>query len=327
MRTTLLVSALATAALAPAALAQLQVTSNSQSTTITFGANLGWEDASPTDNPVTSNDVWRRTDTGGINPAGNARFLLETTPFSTASGDYGPSSRAFSLGASAIDLDGAGPLASGQASFFGDDFNGDADTTDNFNVLSGSTIFGSTNTFGIALTAPDVAIAFGTNGSPGSAGYTRPFRDYTFTLRIQNTSGGPISQWSSRVDSWWGDDDTANATMSLAWSTNLTTWTVIDSFTTTDAGDTNQLLTERDMSGSFTATVADTAFLYLRIANLRTGAVAATDGGLFTAGSGSGAALAIDNWNVTAIPEPSTIGLLAGVLALGGVVVARRRRS
>lgn len=319
------IAVLSSFALVNVAYSQLAITSNIQSTTITFGENLGWEDATPTDNPDTSNDVFRRTNTGGELPAGNSRFLLETTQFSTATSDFGPSSRAFSVGASGLDFDSGGPMVSGQSTFFGDDFNGDGDTTDNLGVVAGATILDSTNAYGVSLDGVDRAISFGTNGAIGTANYLRPYRDYAFTLRIQNVSGIEISEWSTSLDAWWGDEDSANATMSLRWSTDLTNWNTLDSFTTFDAGDANQLLTRRDFGPiAFSANVADGSYLYLQVTNLRAGAVAAADGGVMTSGSGSGAALVIDNWNVTAIPEPSTVTFFASALAGLGYLFFRR---
>lgn len=304
-------------ALVNAAYSQLAITSNIQSTTIDFDSNVGWENASPVDNPDTSNDVYRRTDTGGTNLAGNARWLLETNAFSTASSDFGLSSRAFSLAANGQNVTGTG---NGIASPFGDNINGDGDNNDNFNVLSGARLADHSQFTGVNV--GDFGLVFGNNGDTTSGGYLQPFRSYALTLRIQNVSGASISEWSVDMDNWWGDRDNDSATMSLAYSTDNVTFTTLDSFTTFNNSTT---VSKRDLGGTFNANVADGSFLYVRVANLRPGAVA---NALDTAGgTGNGAMLIIDNWNVTAIPEPSTVAFFASALAGLAYLFFRNRRK
>jgi hypothetical protein len=110
----------------------------------------------------------------------------------------------------------------GVRTLFGD-FNNDSDFDDNLGTINAvSTIDLST----LGLGSPgDIAWDIGDNG--------RPFRDYTLTLRVQNTSGSEINQWSFSLDTWYADDDSNNATASILWSTDNVNFTSIDSYTTT----------------------------------------------------------------------------------------------
>jgi hypothetical protein len=266
----LITSASALVLCATAAQAQLVINSGNQSTTIDFQSNIGFDG-----NPDTSvgDNVYKFS-------TGNRRSLLEkgesAWDSSWNTGDWGMSADAWSWGTNNLDLG----LGVGVRTLFGD-FNADSDFDDNLDVINAvSTV--DLGTLGLG-SAGDIAWDIGDTA--------RPFRDYTLTLRVQNTSGAAIDQWSFSLDTWYADDDADNASVSILWSTDNANFTSIDSYTTTNTGGVATFI-KSDLSGTISANVPDGDYLYLQFSN---------------DGTASGARTIIDNWTVATAsggPEP-----------------------
>jgi uncharacterized protein (TIGR03382 family) len=254
-------------------------------------------DGSPGNTP---DDLNRANDVFSFKTQGNFRNLLEhdTSAWQNGSnfGSFGFSAEAWTWKAGTLNV-GNG---AGNRTLFSD-FNDDGDLADELNVIN-AVRYTELSTIGLGV-AGDFASDIGNTA--------RPFRSYDLTLRVQNVSGSTIDAWSFGLDHWYADDDDTNAVASILWSTDNVNFNTIDSVTTTNTGAADAFV-EADLDGSFTAAVADGEFLYLRFDNARVG------------GSGSGARTVIDNFTVTAIPEPASAGLaaLAGLGLLG-----RRRRA
>ncbi len=266
--------------------AALVFTSASQSTTIDFQSNLGFTPPGGTD-PVGDNVFKAGT--------GNHRMLMENASGSwTGGSDFGLSADAWSWSAGSLNL-GTG---TGARTLFGD-FNNNSDLGDNLGGIN-AVAYSDRGTLGIG-TAGDMAYVIGNNAA------SAPFRDYTMTLRVLNDSGSNISNWSMSLDTWYLDDASNPYNVAISYSTDNTSFTSIDGYTTSN---TSTALVADALGGSFTASVDDGEYLYLQLSTLRPN-------------GGSGARVVLDNWNVSAIPEPSTYALLAAGLAV--LMTARRR--
>ncbi|MDF3129474.1 PEP-CTERM sorting domain-containing protein [Kiritimatiellaeota bacterium B1221] len=276
--------------------ASLLITSGTQSTTIDFQSDIGFDNngSSPADTTPTDNVFKFKGGTG------NYRHLLENQSSSWNAGwsnDYGMSADAWSWSQTNIDLG----MGLGNRTQFSD-YNNDMDSNDLQGTIAGVT-FGDITSFGITGDSSDLAYGIGDNG-----GNWRPFASFDLTLRVQNTSGATIDNWSFALDTWYADDDSSHANISILYSTDNITFTAIDSYTTSNnAG----VYTENDLAGTFSASIDSGDYLYLQFANDVVG------------GSGSGAGAVIDNWTVTAIPEPSSFALMG--LSLGAVLLFRRQ--
>ncbi len=287
------------------AYAQLSITTAGvSSVTIDFQTSIGHdgitEPASATGADPTSGDNVIK-----FRSTGNRRLMLERENgawLETWNNDHGLSADAWSFSKSGFNIG----LGAGVPSQFGD-FNNDGDLIDR--VDSNSTINGlgwaNRNELGIGA-ADDFGIYLGTNGS-----FASPFASFSMTLKVVNNSGialggGPLT-WDVNVGTWYRDNDTGNATISLAWSTDNATWTTVDSYTTTNVG---LVSTSRPLSASIVASVAPGDNFYLRVAN--------------TLNGGSGAGVFVDDWNVSVVPEPSFYAALFAGLALAVGVVRRK---
>lgn len=251
--------------------AQLLITSGSQSTTINFQSNLGWD--GPTSDPTAGDDVFKWKNGPMTDPQNYSRNAHERDSWGWGgSNDYGPSAEAWSWRASGIDL-GAGV---GERTFFGD-YNNNGSLGDGLNVIPGVD-FEDMATLGIG-DARDYAYAIGRNGGNNS-----PWRDFDLTLRVKNGSGATIDSWNVSLDTWYADPDSGNTNVTLAYSTDNVNFTPIDSYTTTNNGG---VPTQSNLSGTISAAIADGAYLYIQVSNLRPS-------------GGSGAGIVIDNWTVSA---------------------------
>jgi hypothetical protein len=157
-----------------------------------------------------------------------------------------------------------------------EDYNNDGDNEDWLGTINACTW---TDTSTLSL-ASGYALDIGNTATP--------WRSYELILRVLNSSGATIDQWSFSLDTWYADTDSNNVTASIAWSTDNVNFTELDSYTTSSTGGVDSLV-ESDLSGTINASIADGAYLYLKFANTRVGE------------SGSGARTLIDNWTVTAV--------------------------
>lgn len=267
---------------------ELVFASSTQSTTIDFQSNVGFDG-----NPDTStgDNVFKFS-------SGNARTQIERGASPWASNwntaEWGFSTDAWSWWASNLDTG----MGVGVPSQFGD-FNNDGDLSDVGGGINAVSVQ-DRGTLGIGSSG-DNAIRMG-NANDGA------WRDYSLTLRVINNSGGTISQWSTAVDSWHTSANNDVSTMSLSWSLDNSSFTTIDSYVGTNTGGTLTAAAD-PLSGTFSANVADGQYLYLKLAAIRS--------------ANSGSTIVFDNWNVTAIPEPGTLSVL---LSAGGLILLRRRR-
>ena len=269
-------------------LAQLVVTSGSQTTTIDFQSDVGW--TSPND-PDVGDNVFKYND--GF-ATGNTRTLMERSQWGwTGSTDQGLSADAWSWSASGTDLG----MGSGARTQY-EDFNNDGDLGDTGGTIPGVGF--------MDLGSGDWAIGIGDNG-----GNYAPWRDFTLTLRVRNTSGATISSWNVSLDTWYADPDNNATDATLSYSTDNVNFTSVDSYTTTNVG---LSLTQSDLGGTVSAAVADGDYLYIQFSNIRPS-------------GGSGAGIVIDNWTVAAVPEPSILAVYAGLAALGLTFYRRRVRN
>lgn len=159
------------------------------------------------------------------------------------------------------------------------------------------------------------------NSLPGGAG------NGTLTLRIQNTTGGTVTDWSFFADAWYASTGTT-ATLTFAYSTDNVNFTTFDTRTSTATTsafngattrlDTTQWSSQQKFGDSFSATVLDQEYLYISFTT--------HNNGVGAGGFQAGAHWILDNLAITAIPEPSAFALLFGVGALGAVALRRRRR-
>ncbi|MGC9452633.1 MAG: hypothetical protein ACP5I4_14435 [Oceanipulchritudo sp.] len=247
---------------------QLLITSGSQSTTIDFDSDVGW---TPPNDGIVGDNVFKYNDGYAT---GNTRNLIENVGWGwNGSTDQGPSADAWSWSASGLDYG----MGVGERTQYGD-YNNDGDQEDALGTIAGVGF--------LDLGGDNWAYAIGNNG-----GNYEPWRDFTLTLRVHNQSGTTVSDWNVSIDTWYADTDTNNTEVTLSYSTDNVNFTAIDSYTTTNVGLT---LTERDLAGTISASVANGDYLYIQVSNIRPS-------------GGSGAGVVIDNWTVAAAsggPEP-----------------------
>lgn len=208
---------------------------------------------------------------------------------------------------------------------FGADANGDGDTSDAFGVgytglttLRGGSDSGSfavlgANNWGLGLAAGNLAT---------------PWANGIITLRIQNTTGATVTDWSFFADVWYASQNGGSnpGILTFSWSTgdftnnaSFTNFASRTSTKTTDSSgdavrtDASQWSDQLSLGDSFSATVLNGEYLYIQFNADRPN-------------GGAGASWVLDNLTVTAVPEPSAFALLLGAGALGGVALRRRRR-
>ena len=186
---------------------------------------------------------------------------------------------------------------SGVTGYFGNDANGDSDTSDAF---GGST-------------APRVE--HNLLGSGNSALQLNTLSDWANTkalFRIQNNTGVTVNLWNFKFDVWGADSDNDRSTVYWDYAANnsndpeIMTFTGIGSQLIPNNGGTLELITSVDTTVNVAVNHGDYLVLQFR-----------------TAGVNSGSASAINDLVVEAIPEPGMMAFLAGV---GGLMLLRRRR-
>lgn len=271
--------------------AQLSITTGTQSTTIDFQSNVGHDGAGDTS---AGDNVFKYT-TGPF-----YRILIEreTSVWTQAwnTDFWGFCADAWSWYASNLDT-GVGV---GVPSPF-EDYNNDGDFGDVEGTLNAVEVVDRLD-LGIG-DAGDNVIRIGDdlNGA---------WREYALTLRVVNNSGATISDWSVDLDTWHVSSDSNVSKISLAWSTDNVTFTEFDSYIGTNTG---AVLTAASdpLSAGFSASLANGDELFIRLASTRVS-------------GGSGSAVVLDNWTVTAAggggPEPAipmlTIGMSGAELLI-----------
>lgn len=161
--------------------------------------------------------------------------------------------------------------------------------------------------------------AFDTAGTGGNwtLGIQPGGNDFTpgsITLRVQNNTGGTVSQWDLAYDLFIFNDQNRSNSWNWAWSTDDISYTTIDTFSSAQGGDGSpswNMATDPEALG-VNASVTDGGFLYLQWF------------GDYVAGSGGRDEFAIDNISVTAVPEPAAGALLFGLAGL--ILISCRRR-
>jgi len=162
--------------------------------------------------------------------------------------------------------------------------------------------------YGFIVGANDNAIGIQPGGSDWTPG--------TLTAIFTNNTGNTVSQIDLSYDILvWNDQGRANS-FNFAWSTDDSSYTAVNGldFTSPAAADGSPSWVTTNRSTSITGlSLANGSSIYLQWR------------GDDASGSGSRDEFALDNLSVTAVPEPSSIALiaLAGLTAVG---IARRRR-
>lgn len=198
-----------------------------------------------------------------------------------------------------------------------------------YDTMAGGTAAGLNSNYGQGSAA--AAISYGGDGSSdralGSlAGSTRAM---AFGVVFQNTSGllidsvtlaFQVEQW--RLGRTGAGADTLSFEYAVGTATNIATATftpnatfnAVSQITSGTVGALNGNSNATGVSGSISLAWNPGDYLVLRWVDIND--LAGADHGV-----------AIDNFSLTAIPEPSTYALLAGALALGWVAYRRRQRA
>ncbi len=138
-----------------------------------------------------------------------------------------------------------------------------------------------------------------------TTGVDNVLNEVTFALRNTATDMDFRIALEIGAGNWFIADDTFNNTTSNAWTTGLQ----LDVGAATWRDLTVNVGTEISIAGSTTSLAAGDL----------------TGIGFYTAKGGNGNNIRIDTLNVDAVPEPATYALIGGALALGLVLVRRRR--
>lgn len=141
--------------------------------------------------------------------------------------------------------------------------------------------------------------------------------DEYFQFQVATTGNTGISVTFDQTGSNTGPRDFA-----FQYSTDGSTFTTFANYSLTNdgwsSGTANPISTRTyDLSSIVALNNDDSVFFRLT----QVGTTAITGGTVATTGTGR-----VDNFTVTAIPEPSTVAAILGALVLAGVVVARRRK-
>lgn len=250
---------------------------------IDFQSNVGWTE---NDNNAADNVFKFST--------GLQRDMIERESFAWGNGDnWGFSADAWQYMNTSIN--GGAPTGF-------ENFNGDADLLDDASVLNAlnlaqHSIFG-TNNWGVILSG-----TLGTN--EGDNAWSNSY----LTLRIQNTTGIAVNEWSFTMDAWMNDASGNNfSNLTLQYSTDNTSFTTFD---TVVGAATSGWASQGSIGGAIDVTVENNGFLYVKIDSLR------------VAGN-NGTGFAFDNIAVTAVPEPSTWAFIIGFPLLGLLIYRRK---
>lgn len=198
-----------------------------------------------------------------------------------------------------------------------------------YDTIAGGTAAGLNSNYGQGSAA--AAISYGSDGSSeralgALAGSTRAM---AFGVVFQNTSGMLIDSvtLAFEVEQWrLGRNNLGTDTLSFEYAvgavpniasasfTPNATFNAISQITSGTVGALNGNSNATGVSGSISLAWNPGDYLVLRWVDIND--LAGNDHGV-----------AIDNFSLTAIPEPSTYALLAGALALGWVAYRRRQRA
>ncbi|MCM2273484.1 MAG: PEP-CTERM sorting domain-containing protein [Candidatus Didemnitutus sp.] len=198
-----------------------------------------------------------------------------------------------------------------------------------YDTIAGGTAAGLNSNYGQGSAA--AAISYGSDGSSeralgALAGSTRAM---AFGVVFQNTSGMLIDSvtLAFEVEQWrLGRNNLGTDTLSFEYAvgtaTNIATATftpnatfnAVSQITSGTVGALNGNSNATGVSGSISLAWNPGDYLVLRWVDIND--LAGNDHGV-----------AMDNFSLTAIPEPSTYALLAGALALGWVAYRRRQRA
>ncbi len=179
---------------------------------------------------------------------------------------------------------------------FQSDANGNSVTSNRFDMFQNAVVASPT-------AAPaDYAIRFNENS----------WADKRLTLKVTNNTGITVNEWPISLDTWFNDTGYNPATLNMlvgtAFDQNAVGYTNLDSRTGTN---TNSGLSSMEtIGGVYSQPIANGESFYIQ---------------LFYDQNGQGTAFIIDNFSISAVPEPSTYAAIAalGVLALAWL---RRRR-
>lgn len=213
-----------------------------------------------------------------------------------------------------------------------------ARTTATASITTYSTNTGSVGTtFGLysygTASATDRAIGFvSTNSLTGPSGSGQNF----LGLSLTNSTGSTITSFALSYDGeqWRKENNASAQALTVQYSLNATnvadsaaTWTTVSglTFTSPIIGATTAAVLDGNATANRASLTATTSASWLNGAQLWIRWIDLND-------SGNDHILAVDNVSVSftaasAVPEPSTYAALAGVLALAGVMIQRRRRA
>lgn len=136
--------------------------------------------------------------------------------------------------------------------------------------------------------------------------------DKRLTLKVTNNTGITVNQWNISLDTWFNDTGKTPATLNMlvgtAFDQNAAGYTNLGSRTGTNTN--SGLSAMQSIGGTYSQPIANGDSVYIQ---------------LFYDQNGQGTAFTIDNFSISAVPEPSTYAAIAalGVLALAWL---RRRR-
>lgn len=201
----------------------------------------------------------------------------------------------------------------------------DSDTWRVLGLSDGDSTFGGTHTSGDfargsdadgvntgGVYAFDVDPSASVNATLGVQGAGSDFTPGSFTLRIQNTTGGTVTGWNLSYALYVLNNEARSNSWNWSWSTDDSSYTPISTYTSVEAaaGSPAWSNVENPSVSNLNASVANNGFLYLQWSSDDVG------------GSNNRDEFAIDNISVTAVPEPSA-ALFGG---LGLLALLRRRR-
>lgn len=155
----------------------------------------------------------------------------------------------------------------GEPSLYGDDLDGNGTSAERLKVGGGlAFIRGSGEKAAAILPEGGTALMIGTwRGSPHQTYFNT-------TLRVQNHTGAPLTQWAVQADIWFADEDMTPASLELAYSTDGETFTPLGSLTSMntapedefDPSNSAHWSEQKMLGGQFNATVAPMDYLYIR---------------------------------------------------------------